>query len=211
MQDEHARLAASIRDSGFSALLCVTLGCVLLEAWFVALGARPLGHVVLVSVASILAGSAWRFLVLPHARAGVRPSGPPKRAARLVGAILLAGFGYAGALAFLSGSMSLFASFPACAFLLPWSRSTLCREHIALPLGCVAGACFAGLVTAPHLPPSWQFPVAVWMCWLAAALAWVAQLCYRRRSRVSGTGTDSDRIAAATARAATDGPASAHD
>jgi len=119
---------------------------------------------------------------------------------------VLAGFGHLGALAFLSGSMALFAAVPACACLLPWSRWALGRARVALPLGCIGGPFFVGLVAAQQLPSSWQFPVAVWMCWLAAALAWTAQLCYRRRGRASGASTDSDRLAATTEGAATDAP-----
>lgn len=172
MNDRSAMLEASIRNSGFSALLCSTLGFALLEACLIRLGAKPIAHLIVVSVGLTLASLACRIVLPPQ------PASPDSR---WWNAAVLAVFGGVGAVAFTSDSITLFGAFTASACLLPWSKIALCRTRVLLPLLLVSTAMFVGLSTADQLPRTPSFLIAVWMLGLAAVVSWLSNIFYRKR------------------------------
>ena len=188
MEKKEVMLETTIRDSGFSALLCCTLGFILLEIWIVRLGARPIGHILTLSIGTALAALAYRAIV-PSYMAAALPAGSEVKPdndklpslANLAGAALLVMFGYTGALALANGWMTLFAAFAGSACLFPWSRVGLCRTRILVPASLFVLATVCGMLAADQLPHPLLFPVAVWMLWVAAAGAWLRNIVYRRR------------------------------
>ena len=178
MNDQHATREASIRNSGFSALLCSTLGVVLLEAWVIRLGAKPIAHVIVVSLGVMFAGLACRTLL---------PRQPASPDSRWWNAAILVVFGYAGAAAFSSDSMTLFGAFTAGACLLPWSKIALCRTSALLPLVLVSTAMAVGLSMADQSPGTPSFLIAVWMLGLAAVVSWLSNIfCRKQFSATAG-------------------------
>lgn len=181
MNDTSAMREASIRNSGCSALLCSTLGFVLLEVWLIRLGAKPIAHVIVVSLGALLASLTCRTL-LPR-----QPASVPGEDDRIRphnrwwnGAVLVV-LGYAGAAAFSSDSTTLFGAFTACACLFPWSKIALCRRRVLVPLVLVSTAMCVGLSTAERLPRTPFYLIAVWMLGLAAVISWLSNIYYRKQ------------------------------
>lgn len=188
MKDSVVVLETSIRNSGFSALLCSTLGFAMLEAWILRLGIRPTVHMVAISVGAVFATVIYRT-VLPSCQtkekcASQQTQFSPIRPTSADGAVcaaLLVAFGYSSAVILSRGSMLIFAGFAACASLFPWSAFALCRTRISVSLTLVSLAAVIGMLmldvlSAPFLPP-----LAVWMLWMAAVGAWVRNIILRRR------------------------------
>lgn len=172
MNDQHAVREASIRNSGFSALLCSTLGFVLLEACLIRLGAKPIAHVIVVSLGVMLASLACRILL---------PRQPASPDCRWWNVALLVVFGDVGAVAFSSGSITLFGAFTASAYLIPWSKIALCRTSALVPVALVSTVMIAGLSRADQLPRTQSFLIAAWMLGLAAVVSWLSNIFYRKQ------------------------------
>lgn len=192
MNQMNVKLETSIRNSGFSTFLCSALGFVLLEAWTIQLGGKPIAHAIVVSIGVLLAYIVYRTLLPYYTNAEVQPNEVTRAHGKLLGttnlacAALLLMFGYAGALALSSGSMTIFAVFVGGAYLFPWSKVSLCRTHIVVPAALITVAMGLGLVIADWLPHLLLFPVATWMLWMAAVWAWLMNIFYRhRRSKAS--------------------------
>ncbi|MFC0254029.1 hypothetical protein [Massilia consociata] len=196
MDDKHAMLESSVRNSGFSTLLCSTLGFVLLEGWAIRNNAKPFTHAVIVALGSILAAIIYRVLLSPEATARTRMAvfSHSSRGSwnhfNPASIVLLLTFGYAGAAALSSGSFLLVAAFTACASLFPWSRIPLCRTCILSPLALMTIATFLGILLTDQVPHLIYFLVAVWMLWIAAACSWLQSILRRRRRPESSVPVD---------------------
>lgn len=178
MQDKQAKLDTSIRNSGFSMLLCCVLGFVLLEAFLVNSGGKPRAHAFVVLVGALAAFMVYRGLA-PYSAASVSA-----RAFSIVniacGALLLI-FGYVGMAALASGSITLFALFAVCAGIIPWSSIALSRACILAPTALVAAGVVIGMLTVRQLPQPIFFLLAVWMSWMVGVFSWVMNISYRQR------------------------------
>lgn len=188
MSETNVKLETSIRNSGFSTLLCSALGFVLLEAGTVRLGGKPIAHAIIVSIGAILACIIYRAIVPYYATAAMQSNkavrdkhGKLPSSTNLICAALLVMFGYAGAMALSSGLMTIFAVFAGFAYIFPWSKIALCRTHIRISVALVTLAMGLGLLVADHLPHPLLFLVAVWMLWMAAVWAWLMNIFYRQR------------------------------
>jgi hypothetical protein len=195
MTEHEEKLDRSIRNSGFGALLCFSLGLVLLEAWLIRLDARPGAHL-LTAGGAVVAALAYRALAGRYRAArqrsfdhigdgrGIRPGA---LALALPGVALLIAFGYAGALALASGVVTLFGAFAIVACSFPWSRVGLCRTRILLPSALVIGTALLALPRLDQLPHPLLLPLSVWMLWLTASGAWIRNAyCKWRRPAASG-------------------------
>lgn len=188
MNEMNLKLEASIRNSGFSAFLCSALGFVLLETWIIQIGGKPIVHTMIVSIGAILACIIYRTIVPSYAAAAMSSNeavrdklGKLRGSASLACAALLVLFGYAGAMALLSGWMTNFAVFAGCAYLFPWSKIALCRTHLRISAALVTIAMALGLLVADPLPHPLLLPVAIWMLWMTAVWAWLMNIFYRHR------------------------------
>lgn len=188
MKEINAKLEMSIRNSAFSALLCSALGFILLEAWTLHLGGKPVAHVIIGSVGAIVASVIYRAISSRPAAAPLQRSaavrvdfGRLPGIAHIASTALLVLFGYAGAVALSRGSMTGFAVFVTCASAFPWSTLALCRTWILIPAALVSVALILGLSTAEQLPHPLLFPMAVWMLWTGAISAWLMNIFFRQR------------------------------
>ena len=188
MKEVNVKFETSIRNSGFSAFLCSALGFVLLEVWIFRLGGKPTAHAFVVSVGAVFASIFYRTIVVYCAAVAVRSNeapqdkqGNPRSFANVACAVLLVIFGYGGALALSSGSMTIFALFAICASIFPWSKFMLCRTYILIPAALITVAMVLGLLTMDQSPHPLLFPVAVWMLWMGAVSAWFLNIHFRHR------------------------------
>ena len=188
MNEMNLKLDTSIRNTGFSTFLCAALGFVLLEAWTIQIGGKPVAHALIVSIGVIFAWMIYRTIAPYYATAAMQSNdaardkkGNLRSSASLACAALLVMFGCAGAAALSSGWMTIFAVFAGCAYLFPWSKIALCRTHILISAALVTAAMALGLLVAEQPPHPLLFPAAVWMLWMAAVWAWLMNIFHRHR------------------------------
>ena len=173
MTGQEEKLDRSIRDCGFGALLCYSFGLVLLEAWLIRLEAKPFAHLLTACGALVAVIAYWGLLRRYRAASQRAFAASGDSTLAFGGVALLAGFGYAGALALASGVITLFAAFAVAACSLPWSRIPLCRTHILPPCALVIGTALLALPRLDQLPHPLLLPLAIWILWLASCGAWL--------------------------------------
>lgn len=202
---EDYRRDLQIRSVGFSALLCISSGLILLLATLLLVRAKPAAF-----IASGLVGATALVLMYrrnaKHWRAalerGVREDAGRKLRSRSVFLALsfLASTGYVGAIAAGTGWATPFLPYMMFLSLFPWSRIALCRTSPATSLQVLCAGLIAGLVTTERLPHPLFTVVTVWMLWTAAVLAWLRLILIERQQL---------RATRAVGRQATERPQSA--
>lgn len=186
MEENKMKLETSIRNSGFSMLLCCVLGFVLLEAFIVHSGGKPFAHALVISVGALAAFVIHRALVPYYVTAPVL-SNRTTVSAKVVGIAnmacwgLLVVFGYAGMVALSSGLITLFAIFAVCAGIIPWSKITPCRKYILPPMALIVAGTVLGMLTLDQIPHPIFFLLGVWMSWMVAVFSWLVNIFYRQR------------------------------
>ena len=103
------------------------------------------------------------------------------RASNVASGILLAGLGYLGAQALLSGWVTPVCAFSSCLLLFPWMRIPLCRSGLLVPCAIIALGAAAPLYSARYLPHPISFLIAVWMLWTTAMLSWLRLIFLRQQ------------------------------
>ncbi|KGF80636.1 hypothetical protein IA69_17715 [Massilia sp. JS1662] len=187
MRPTDASLDAVARNTGFSALVCTSLGLLLLEACFVQAAAKPSTHVIIAVVGATLAALMYRRIAI-YLGMGPGHSLPQQggidaallRLSQLGSAVLLMIVGYVGAKVFATGSATTSGLFTLCLLFFPWSRVAFCRMHLPASWLMIILGMVAGLLTAARLPHPLVLGVAIWMLWISAASAWMRFIFIRR-------------------------------
>lgn len=193
-----------MRNVGFSALVCISFGLILLSGSLFLVRAKPAAFVTsgLVGATAIVLMSRriaryWRADVALEHGVSEDAIGKLRSPSFLLALLFLAGTGYIGAIAAGTGWATPFIPYVMFLFLFPWSRIAFCRTSPATALSRLCAGLIAGLVTAERLPHPLLGGVTVWMLWTTAVLAWLRLiLSDRQRLRAAGT----------TGRHATDKP-----
>lgn len=187
MHDDYRR-SLQVRNAGFSALLCISFGLILLVGSLLLVRAKPAAF-----IASGLVGATAILLmnrrIANHWRAGIALErgvrkdtvGKLRSPSFLLALLFLASTGYIGAIAAGTGWATPFVPYVMFLFLFPWSRIALCRTSPATSLSVLCAGLIAGLVTTERLPHPLLTGVTVWMLWTAAVLAWLRLILIDRQ------------------------------
>ncbi len=159
--------------AGFSGLLCISSGLVLLMDCLVVAGAEP--------AAFLFSGAVGAAaIVLMVRRAGSYKheaceltSGASGNLLLLAVSICMAGAGFVGAR--LAGIGWATPCIPYVMFLcfFPWSRVGSCHRSPATCVSMLCAGMVAGLVTTDRMPHPVSTAMIVWMLWTGAVFAWL--------------------------------------
>lgn len=177
-----------VHSVGYSALLCISFGLLLLLGSLFLAEARPTAF-----FASGLVGATAIVLMYRRIASQWRPDTAPDRGIRgamigslsnmpfLLTAIFLAGTGYIGAKAAGTAWATPFIPYVLFVFLFPWCRIALCRTKLATSLTMLCAGLIAGLVTTDPLPKPFVLAIAAWILWLTAVLGWLRLILIDRQ------------------------------
>ncbi|WP_281908300.1 hypothetical protein [Massilia varians] len=177
-----------LRNAGFSALLCISFGFILLLSSLFLVRAKPAALIV-----SGLVGAAAMMLmnrrIANYWRGGIalEHQGPEDAVGKLLSPsfllalLFLASTGYIGAIAAGTGWATPLFPYVMFLFLFPWSQLALCRTSPATSLSVLCAGLIAGLVTMDWPPHPLVIGVAVWMFWTSAVLAWLRLILIDRQ------------------------------
>lgn len=199
MQDDY-RWALQVRSVGFSALLCISFGLILLFCCLFLARAKPAAFFAsgIVGVTAIVLmyrriAKHWRAGIALERGVSEGTAGNLRRPSFLLAILFLAGTGYVGAQAAGTGWATPFIPYLMFLFLFPWSRIPLCRTSLATSLAMPCAGLIAGLVTTARLPHPLALAITVWMLWTAAVFAWLRLILIDRQqlraSRAAGRHT----------------------
>jgi hypothetical protein len=180
MKTKDASLYISAWNTGFSTLVCTTLGLLLLEACFLRIGAKPTAHIF-----TVLVGTTFTTLIYRRI-AGYRPTGQQRlrwtetggyqrliSTSHLMSAALFIGVGYLGPTVFALGWVTPSALYIICLFLFPWSSMRFFRRSLPASWAMVSFGAIAGLLTERQNLQPLLLGMSIWMLWLSATFAWL--------------------------------------
>lgn len=206
---EDCRRALQICNVGFSALLCILFGLILVLGSLSLVQAKPIAF-----LASGLVGAITTVLIYRriagHWQAGVAfecgirkdAVGKLRRPSFLLALLFLGSTGYIGAIVAGTGWATPVILYALFLFLFPWYRVAICKTSPALSLSVLSAGLITGLVTTDWLPHLLLIGVTVWILWTAALLAWLTLIFLDRQQL---------RATSAVSRHATDKPENTPD
>jgi hypothetical protein len=195
MKTEGSTFDKTMRNAGFSVLMCTTIGFLVLEKCLIRLDAGPVAHITGMVIGTTLViliyrgiGSYWFIPATCPPLFNRTENASLFSASHLTSALLLIIIGYLGAKALGSGWATASGLYVIFLLLFPWSKVALCRRSLAASWSLISLSVIAGLLTAGRQPHPLLLMSAVWMLWLAAAWTWLRLILLRKRkSKASGT------------------------
>lgn len=191
MREQHER-DLQICNIGFSALVCISFGMILLIGILFIAESNPFSSLTCAAVGATAIVLMYRRIavhwrmVSAHERAVlvevIGESGYPPH---LRASLFLAGLGYLGAIAAGSGWITVFIPYVLLTFLFPWSRIALCRRSLAAPVSLLCAGMTVGLAVTDRLPHPLVLGAIVWMLWTSAVFAWLRLVLLDRYEPVS--------------------------
>jgi hypothetical protein len=188
MKNGNVTREASTLNAGFTAFLCAALGSLLLEFCIFQLRGKPAAYATSTLIGMAFSCVTWHRAAPSWAIAAKYSRGTanqqdsrPLRTANLISGLLLAGIGYLGACALVSGWVTPFSAFAICLYLFPWSRIPLCRSGPLVPCAMIAVGAVAHLSGAARLPHPIMLLAAVWMLWVAAGFSWLRLIFLKQK------------------------------
>jgi hypothetical protein len=194
MKTEGSTFDKTIRNAGFSVLMCTTVGFLVLEKCLIRLGASPVAHITGMVIGTTLViliyrgiGSYWLIPATYPPLCNRTENASLLSNSHLTSALLLISIGYFGAKTLSSGWATASGLYVIFLLLFPWSRVALCRRSLAASWSLISLSVIAGLLTAGRQPHPLLLSIGAWMLWFAAAGTWLRLiLLKKRKSKASG-------------------------
>jgi hypothetical protein len=194
MKTEGSTFDKTMRNAGFSALVCTTFGFLMLETCLIRLAARPVVHLTGMVIGTTLVVliyrgmiGYWRVLAASTLETNRAEDESLFSTSHLTSALLLVGIGYLGAKTLGSGWATASGLYVIFLLLFPWSKVPLCRRSVAASWSVISLAVIAALLTAGQQPHPLLLSIVVWILWIAAAWTWLRLILLRKRkSKASG-------------------------